>query len=434
MKEEKEPWLLNRDSLSKFFFYLLILFLPTQFGKHFWPQSSFVQGLRLDYLSPTIYLTDIFIILIILFSVKKIINYIKEQSKINIFIISLFFLSIILGALTSKNPQAGAYGLLKILEYFILGAYTVLIFKDLNKKIFIQLIGIGLVFESLLAFLQIINNGSLNGFLYFLGERYFNSQTPGIANASISGQLFLRPYATFSHPNVLAGYLIIAMLFVLKFKNNISRKFLYPIILIGSSALVLTMSRVAILFWIIYLFFLFCISLREKYKKRSSNKKNTIAILLIAVLFLTIVNFTKSIFIQRFLQTSFFEESVVQREYLIYQSEKMFIKNPVLGVGINNYYNNLEISNAKTLLIQPVHNIFLLTLSETGLVGLAYLLLIFYKGLKKIKLKAINKSSIVLIFSIIFLGMFDHYFLTLQQGQIMILLIFSQAFSAKINK
>src|SRR3989344_9415701 len=49
------------------FFYLLILFLPTQLGRHFWPNFSFVSGIRIDYLSPTLYATDIFILLIFVF-------------------------------------------------------------------------------------------------------------------------------------------------------------------------------------------------------------------------------------------------------------------------------------------------------------------------------------------------------------------------------
>src|SRR5680860_1754307 len=67
-------WLLSqKNNPSLFFFYLLILFLPTQVGKHFWLQSSFVYGLRIDYLSPTLYLTDILILIIlILFFLKRI--------------------------------------------------------------------------------------------------------------------------------------------------------------------------------------------------------------------------------------------------------------------------------------------------------------------------------------------------------------------------
>lgn len=50
---------------SKLLFYLLILLLPTQLGYHFWPDFTSVLGLRIDYLSPTIYLTDLIVLVIV---------------------------------------------------------------------------------------------------------------------------------------------------------------------------------------------------------------------------------------------------------------------------------------------------------------------------------------------------------------------------------
>lgn len=429
MKAEKEFWLLSQDKLARFFFYLLIIFLPTQFGKHFWPKFSFVQGLRLDYLSPTIYLTDILILLIIFFSSRKFFNYLNTITKKNIFLFFLLISSLFIGIITSKNQYAGYYGVIKITEYFLLSIYFITSFKKINKKYFVYALITGIVFESFLAILQIINNGSINNMFYFFGERYFTPQTPGIANASISGQLFLRPYGTFPHPNVLAGYLIVAMAFTLKFKKYISKRMLIFSMLIGTTTIFLTLSRVAILFWFFYLVFLFSFFLREKYKKRNPNKKNTIIITAIVMSIILIFTFLlHTAFIQRFTQTRISDESIVQREHLMNQSIDMFIKNPVFGVGINNFYNNLGKSEEKTLFIQPVHNIFLLVLSQVGLIGLIYFLIIFYKSINN------KKRNFLLLSILIILGMFDHYFLTIQQGQIMIVMILSLTFSAKISK
>src|ERR1035437_8081006 len=84
-------WLLSLAKISKLFFYLLILFLPTQLGKHFWPNSSFVYGLRLDYLSPTLYFTDILILLIFVFSLPQLLQLIKNSSKKYLLGFVLFF-------------------------------------------------------------------------------------------------------------------------------------------------------------------------------------------------------------------------------------------------------------------------------------------------------------------------------------------------------
>jgi hypothetical protein len=50
--------------ISNLIFYFLILFLPTQLGRHFFTSFSFVSGIRVDYLSPTIYFTDILVLLL----------------------------------------------------------------------------------------------------------------------------------------------------------------------------------------------------------------------------------------------------------------------------------------------------------------------------------------------------------------------------------
>lgn len=427
-------WLLSQDKIARFFFYLLVLFLPTQLGKHFWPQFSFVDGIRLDYLSPTIYFTDALILLIIFFSFKKIIKFILSKPTKDIFLYLLFFLSLLIGLGVAKNPGATVYGILKLIEYLFLGIFITTSFKNINKKILAYLLICGILFESLLAIAQVINSGSLNGIFYFLGERYFTSQTPGIANASISGQLFLRPYATFSHPNVLAGYLIIATLFIYKYRKYVVKKHLYLIIAIVSISLLITLSRIAILFWLMLLILKFGSHLLEKYKKRNLNKQNTTKIFLFIVLIFPLSLFLQnSIFLQRFFQTSLSEDSFVQRKELINQSIIMFSQNPVFGVGINNFYNNVEPISEKSVFIQPVHNIFLLILSQTGIIGLSAFLLLILKSIKKIFLKVENHTSALLILTLVVIGMFDHYFLTIQQGQLLLVLIFSERFSAKIN-
>lgn len=426
-----EFWSLNQDKISKLFFYLLLLFLPTQFGRHFWPSSSFIQGLRLDYLSPTIYFTDLIIVLIFVFSFKKLIKFFKKISLQTKILISAFFVSLTLGVINSNNPQAGWYGLIKVIEYFFLAAYVCINLKTLKKEIIFMLFLSGIIFESFLAIAQYINAGSINGVFYFLGERTFNSETPGIANASINGELILRPYATFSHPNILAGYLVIAMLFLLLFfqKTKNQMLLLSAGIIFGTAALLLTFSRSAIFLWAIYLLVMFVFLIFKKYKK--ANIKSIIFILLLIVLVFSI--FKNSLLGQRFFQTRLSDESVVERNELTAQAIKMFYKNPAVGIGVNNFFNNLNYpAKNKVLIIQPAHNIFLLTLAQTGITGFLFLIFLFYKSFLNILNYPQNKKYLLMIiFAVIFLGMFDHYFLTLQQGQILLSIIFATLLSYK---
>jgi O-antigen ligase len=341
----------------------------------------------------------------------------------------------VVGAIGAKNPQAGFYGIIKFLEFSFLIFFVAHNFKAFNKQALFALFLTGIFFESLLAVFQYFNQGSLGGLFYFLGERSFNAGTPGIANASINGQLFLRPYATFSHPNVLAAFLMVAMLYLFMFFKN---KILLLIgVLFGSLTLFLTLSRTAIFLWIVYVIVLFGTSFVKKYKNGFSNIKFfaagiTIFVLIIFGFFV----FKNSFILQRFFLTKLSDESFVQRQQLISQSFLMIQKNPVFGIGVNNFFNNLNFSKGQTnlSLVQPVHNIFLLVFSETGLIGICSFIYVFYKALKKIISRITKKESkyiLLLIFSVIFLGFFDHYFLTIQQGQILLSIIFGTALSYK---
>lgn len=421
-KAGKEFWSLGQNKASFVFFDLLILLLSTQLGKHFFPQFSFIYGLRIDYLSLTIYLTDILIFLIFLFSFKSILGILIRKYKRNVFLFLLFTLFLLVGVSVSKNPASGIVGIIKFLEFIYLGLFIYFSFEKLNKRVIVFLLGLGIVFESLLSLLQYLNQGSFQGVLYFLGERSFNQQTPAIANASINGVLVLRPYGTFSHPNVLGGFLVLSSIFVLSFKNLIGKYFLSIVLFSSTIGILVSFSRVAIINWLAFLLIYFVIMIVRKYKKPKINlkflKNNSFALLTVLIIFFIIL--LNPIFLERFTLPSFSDESILQRISLINSSLEMFFKNPVFGVGINNFLNNLKTSFNTPVLIQPVHNIFLLTLAQVGVVGFFVFIYMFFRVVKlsiKSKDKKIIKLSI--IFSIIFIGSFDHYLLTIQQAQIL---------------
>jgi len=386
-------------------FFSLILFFPTQLGLHFWPQFAKVEGVRIDYLSPTLYVTDLLILFLFL-------SWVISQKKFSISNFQIIFAAfIIIGIIFSKSLGAGLYGLLKFLEFIFLGFYVSNI-KNLKLRNILFLLSLGIIFESFLALSQYLNQGSLGGLFYFFGERMFNPQTPGIANASINGQLILRPYGTFPHPNVLAGYLVIVMTLII---FN-CKKILYSLtLLIGTVALFLTLSRVAIILWVLILgFFLI--------------RKFIILALVSLLLFVLITPLGL-----RFTGMRLTDESIVIREELAKSSLLMIKKSPLLGVGINNFLVNLpntQKSNNSSLVIQPVHNIFLLVLSETGIVGFYFFVWFLIKTYQNIRFGK-NYLIIYPLSLILILGMFDHYFLTLQQGQLLFSFILGLCWSKK---
>lgn len=426
----------GRWQMENISYYLLILFLPTQLGKHFWPDFSYVHGLRIDYLSPTVYLTDVIVgLLLTVWFIGKLGEKTARSSKVKSqksklqfriknhkhlllwLLASGYLLSVIL---FSNRIIGGLYSLFKFLEISFVGYYTAKFISDkLRFKKIIILLCASSIFESLLAVFQFLNHGSLGGLFYYLGERTFNSTTPGIANATLNGELVLRPYGTLPHPNVLAGFLVVVMILALFMSaENKSRKVLsskYKVLrgftlVIGSIGLFLTMSRVAILIWVLICAYYLVVVLKKR--------------MVTYVGALILIVFMLSPLGARFLSTNTREEAIVQREELNTAAVKMIKASPLLGVGIGNFIPTLaEQQKALTVgtYLQPVHNIFLLVAAETGLIGLLLFVCFLWKTFQRIKMQEVRiKEMFYVLFFIIFItGLFDHYWLTLQQGQLL---------------
>lgn len=320
------------------------------------------------------------------------------------------------------------------MEFCFLGYYIATVIKT-NQQVtkLARWLSIGLIFESVVAIAQFIKQASVGGVFYFFGERLFDGTTSGIANASINGSLMLRPYGTFPHPNVLAGFLLISLLFVfftLKEQKELWSKRLATIaILLGSSALVLTLSRVANILWLFILLSTFL----SQIGLFISGQKKKIIIFLGLIIFILFALWLSPLG-SRLLQTSLTEESFVQRKELIAASAKLFVAHPFWGVGFGNFIPSVpsvQKVTVATFYLQPVHNIFLLVLTETGPVGLLFFVWLLVKTYRRLfrlikKRKAaapVCRLSIILLTIVLILGSFDHYFLTLQQGQLLMTLV-----------
>ena len=98
--------------------------------------------------------------------------------------------------------------------------------KNIVGEILTKVIPYWIVIESLLALGQISKGGSLNGWWWFLGERRFDFNTIGVAQMSVADMGLVRAYGTFSHPNSLAGFLLVSLVWWIKFKSLILFKVL----------------------------------------------------------------------------------------------------------------------------------------------------------------------------------------------------------------
>src|SRR5690606_28111409 len=98
-------------------------------------------------------------------------------------------------------------------------------------------------------------------------------------------------------------------------------------------------------------------------------------------------------------------------------------ENLFTGLGAGEFIRGLESGIPKTVsgisLLQPVHNIFMLLFAEHGLIqGMVLSLLMLYSFVRKIVMRrgALRVLSVLLIISVLLIGTFDHYLVTLPQG------------------
>lgn len=411
--------------LHRWLFWFFVLLLPVQFGRHFWPDWSQVLGLSIDYLSPTIYLTDLLILAILFswfwemrnnYSFFKIRNLLKKH-----WWILTVFLYLLVTSLLAKNPGVAFYKFIKIIEFVFLGFYIV---KEKPKIEILRLMISGaVIYSSLIALIQFINQASIGGIFWWLGERDFNLLTPGIAKAILNGRLILRPYSTFPHPNVLAGFTLVMMILIVggNEKTKVQKIFKWTALFLGGMAIIFSFSRsvwlVGLLTGLGFLFYQFF-----KIKKRTII--NCLPVFLLVVAFL-------SLFYHFFTSPLSGQETIEQRISLAEVALKIIETHPWVGVGLNNFIPQLPFfwqQFGKTYWLQPVHNIFLLVAAELGLMGLIIFLWFLFLTFRHLLLT--NRSSLILIVCLILvLGFFDHYWLTLQQTQLLFTIILGLSWS-----
>lgn len=346
---------------------LIVLLSPSQLGFHFWPTWSLVNGIKIDYLSPTVYLTDLMFLGLLIISIIKF-----QMSKFLKFLIAvfcwLFFFS-------GKANLSSVYWSLRYLQIPAL-AWTIYINgKNLNLSSCIKkYLTFSLMFTLILEIWQFAIKKS-TGLWWIFGERSFSLATPNIATIDLFDQRFLRPYSTFSHPNALAGWLLMVM-FIL-WKNKFRR-------LMAVGGILLTFSR---------------------------NAGLAVFLGLMSYSVLSNGGFAQSLI-------SFSESSSEERVILNRASLKVFSDFPIFGIGpgkllpaLPNYFPPGYWN------IQPPHNVFLLILTETGIFGFSIMLIGFFAIYPVLKRAPEFFPGLLAVFSTSFL---DHYWLTSQQNRIIL--------------
>lgn len=400
----------------QFLFLVSLAALPVQLGKFFFlKDASHVLGLPVDYLAIPLYFSDITIVLCAAAYLWQ------NQSRLknllvghrNYLIAAVFFVVYIATAsLFFKTiSPTGLFFTAKLIVLFFYSLIAADFFQSGLRLKAIAIVNFSLLWQSAIIIGEFALQRSLN--VWILGERLFSASTVNIAHFDLFGQQFLRPYGTFPHPNVAAAflliYLVISKIISPKKQTNLQKLAL----VIGATALLLTFSKTAVFAAIVYFF------LTEK--NRVFKISVSAAVIIVAFFFLS--------------TQSFMPVATIAERILLSQSAyDITLSNPLFGVGPTNFIRDLSALNlysiSQTRLLQPVHNIFLLTLAEEGIFGLLIFATILFSILKRAATP--NKQALFLV--LLIFGSLDHFLLTIHQGQLLLFLTFGFILSKSNSK
>ena len=391
-------WFLLSFKTKNFLYTLLFVFLVLPFNVTLQLKGisdPYVAGIFVNYLVPTLSILDIFIgiLLIQLFIEKN-----KEFRKV----ISDRYLLIFFILLAVQNIFVQDFLTLSLSIRLCVYLFTsILVLKtvkmeiSLLRNIYIKVsVLLSILIQGIIGMYQFLKGTSLG--LYFLGESRIVSGMMGSSYIDIQGESYLRSYGTFPHPNILAGWYIFMFFLCIylyrKTKSKIYILSILPILLF----ILFTFSRVSIIL---------------------------IAISSLIILFLNFLKTKKihsisSILMYRFLNIFNDNDNSWEDRIKLLKLNISILKENILGTGLGNsiryYEENIPFTQGGKLLLQPVHNIFILNWTELGiLLGTYYIYILyrfFVKGLK------MNTIRILILLCILVISLFDHYLYSLPQG------------------
>ncbi len=390
-----------------------LFLLPTQLGTYFFFEFSHIRAIRTDYLAPALFLSDIVAVLLIGFHFKTVFAFFRQRWVL--IVLGL----LVVNVLFSLIFPVSVFKFVKLVEWVALFA----IFREMggNSAIIAQKTKLlypwnwylwSLVASTFiqfgLALAQFINKHTLQGIFYWLGERAITVTTPDAAVAALNGNLFLRPYGSFSHPNSMGGFFLLLYFFVQgwePFKK-------YPrvrtvTLFIAMLTIFLTFSKTAIGVFVILNMLVF-VEVLFKMQCKLCGIARTIVLLVIAAVFFA---------------PQSDPENIAKRVTLIDNAVQIIAADPLTGTGLGTYVAaQSQFPNPyRSYFLQPVHNIILLWIAEAGLV-LGGLILIM--GMRRVLPLLSYKPFFYCFLAVFISGMMDHYWLSLQQNILVTAVLF----------
>ena len=347
------------------------------------------------------------------------------------FLYFLFLYSLFIGFI-SPLPAVSFY-YLAIIYLAALFAYLI---KFLPKYFVFKMVLLSGAIQAVMAICQLYTQKVWAN--KWLGVAEHLPQTLGTSVVEVGGDRILRAYGALSHPNILGGFMFVAIFagiyLWLNFysrmdekgwhkafkKKSISEFFLIILgLILCSYGLLASFSRGALLALALSLFSLLLINIfRSKWLVVNVVIKYLIVFLLVAISFNIIWPGAWSTRIQA--EGRLEEKSISERIDTLDQLGWRDYKTAFLGQGLG--MNTYEVYSQDTTRPihdnQPIHDIFILLLAEVGVIG-AFLLF----NVVRIIVKSANQVDVMatsMILGLIVIGFFDHYLWTSWTGWLMV--------------
>jgi len=457
-----------------FYGFLITLTLSIRKVLFFYP----IQGQFNEYTGIYLYLSDIFLLLVlisvgvsilynkILLKSRYIIGFIAYLKQKVVIIPLLLIIFSFISAFWSANWEMAIFRSIKLLEFYLL--YLWVIFRmfhvehfcyrigtssrNILRNMILVVVGTGFI-QSIVGIWQFIAQKSVG--LIWLKESIISPDIPGVAKIVLDGGKYIRSYGLFPHPNILGGFLVLSIILtILYFKmfhvEHFTRQVwhnstYYSVLGIQTIALILTFSKSAWLGLAIAIVYLWYQNVprgtfwQKGIKKMFHVEHWKYFALLAGIIFLTVIIIKPDWYLMA-------GKSIRDRIFYLNVSPARFAVQSIAGergtgaiellFGTGNGQSVLFLQNLTDIQdwqFQPVHNVFLLILNELGVIGLFLFVWFIWKAVRN-KLFHVEqficywdgtlmKYTKAIFYGFLFIMLFDHYFWDIQQGKIMIWLV-----------
>ncbi len=414
IKNEPMPFALWRDRLTL----LLVALLPWQARYIIESGNLFGTGVPWEQGTRALFVIEIFLFSSIALHILSIISN-RSSRKIGLplwFKLALLLpIYALLSVLWARETTAALFTVLHLCEGYAL-AYLIWI-SDAPLTSFLRAFVVGAVSTAVLGLWQFLTQASFAS--TWLGVSAQQAQHAGVSVIERASVRLLRAYGTLPHPNILGGYLAVALVACAALVTQKQRSRLTLLIAVSllSVGLVVSFSRSAWLasFMALVTAFVCSRAVRTRGVFREARSFLLTATGTVFCVALSLLPFlTTRLSFHGRLET----RSVSERVVSIQDGLRMFSRSFATGVGSGNYVPAafaILAPDSETAWIEPPHFVPLLVGAELGFFGLAVLFGFLFawwhaaRWLMRRTASPLAAMAATLPIVVIVIGCFDHY-------------------------